>query len=177
MNYYYIDIVNEIIKTPRNLLKNIEKLRDNTRVLFMYYGNGIGSALYINNLIEDNNVKFVYRCMDTSKFTISSCPSVMAYVSERKNNIMNYYILFICTKRSYQKLGYASALLNDFISEIKNRHKDQIKIILSSLESAVTYYEKIGFTWTRDCLSSYPVLCKYEKFEEGKEYFIMEYVP
>jgi ribosomal protein S18 acetylase RimI-like enzyme len=131
-------------------------------------------------MINDNNVKFVYRCMDTSQFRISNCPSVMSYVSNRTTNIITYYILFICTKRNYQKLGYATGLLLDFIKDEKMKNEKRnykTKIILSSLETAVTYYEKIGFRWTRECLSAYPVLCKYEKFEKGKEYFIMECVP
>ena len=50
------------------------------------------------------------------------------------------------------------------------------KIVLSSLESAVLFYENYGFRWTRESLDKHPVLMQYEKFEEKKEYFIMEYI-
>jgi GNAT superfamily N-acetyltransferase len=48
------------------------------------------------------------------------------------------------------------------------------KIILSSVETAVTFYEEYGFKWTKRPLSDYPVLMRYEKWDKEKEYFMME---
>jgi hypothetical protein len=74
-------------------------------------------------------------------------------------------------------MGYASSLLDDFIKHIKQKHRQTtqtVQIILSSLESAVTYYEKYGFVWTRKSLLDYPDLLDYEEYEDDKEYFMME---
>jgi hypothetical protein len=50
------------------------------------------------------------------------------------------------------------------------------KILLSSVEDAVLFYEAYGFRWTRESISTYPVLMEYEAYDEAKEYFVMEYV-
>ena len=86
----------------------------------------------------------------------------------------------ICTKRNFKNLGYASRLLDDFIEHVKEKHKNSreiyknIKLVLSSLESAVTFYESYGFKWTRSSLNQHQELMKYEKYEDDKEYFILE---
>jgi hypothetical protein len=57
-----------------------------------------------------------------------------------------------------------------------NKYKDyhKVKIVLSSLEEAVLFYENYGFRWTRESLADHPFLMGYEKYEEKKEYFILE---
>ena len=84
----------------------------------------------------------------------------------------------ICTKPKFKKFGYASKLLDDFIQTIKNKHcadsAFKIKIVLSSVESAVTFYESYGFKWTRESLTNHKTLMLYEKYEEKKEYFMLE---
>ena len=82
----------------------------------------------------------------------------------------------ICTKHKFKKHGYASALLDDFIIYLNDKHKrNAYTIVLSSVESAVTFYESYGFKWTRESLTNYSVLMQYEKYEEDKEYFILKY--
>jgi len=71
-------------------------------------------------------------------------------------------------------MGYASGLIDDFVSHIRETVHDRCKIVLSSLETAVTFYEQYGFKWMRTPLSDYPVLLRYELYEAEKEYFIME---
>ena len=84
----------------------------------------------------------------------------------------------ICTKPKFKKFGYASKLSDDFIQHIKNKHcadsAFKIKIVLSSVESAVTFYESYGFKWTRESLTNHKTLMLYEKYEEKKEYFMLE---
>ena len=81
----------------------------------------------------------------------------------------------ICTKHKFKKFGYASKLFDDFIQHIKDKYKSKnCKIILSSVETAVTFYESYGFRWTRESLNKHKTLMKYEKYDEEKEYFILE---
>jgi len=66
--------------------------------------------------------------------------------------------------------------LKEFIKQIKTINIVQTNIIVSSIESAVTFYESHGFKWTRENITNYPNLLEYEKYEERKEYFILKYV-
>jgi len=88
-----------------------------------------------------------------------------------------YYILFACTARKFRGQGYTSKFIAGFVKRIKvenhdNKDKD-IKIILSSLESTVLFYEEYGSRWTKETLFHHPLLL-HEKYEEHKEYYIME---
>ena len=78
-------------------------------------------------------------------------------------------------------MGYASMLLDKFIQVIKDEKNQQplpeqipTKIVLSSVESAVLFYESYGFRWIYANINSYSTLLEYEKFDQEKEYFIME---
>jgi ribosomal protein S18 acetylase RimI-like enzyme len=123
-------------------------------------------------------------------FEIDNCPSMMIYNKQtnRETNEIIYYMLFICTKFKFKNQGYASQLLDDFIHKIREKHannnennenekKITSKIVLSSLWNAATFYESYGFNWARhDTILNHPVLLKHEKYEEDKEYIIMELV-
>lgn len=82
----------------------------------------------------------------------------------------------ICTRPRFKNMGYASIMLTNFIEYIQYQKEpgQGLKIILSSLESAVTFYEKYGFRWTKNPIHQYPVLMEHEPVEKDKEYFIME---
>lgn len=86
----------------------------------------------------------------------------------------------ICTKQSFKKLGYASALLDDFIAKTRQYNTENPgythKIVLSSLDSAVSYYEKYGFRISYDALDDHPVLARFEIPEDDKPSYIMELV-
>jgi ribosomal protein S18 acetylase RimI-like enzyme len=126
-------------------------------------------------LVEDRYVKYAYRTIGI-EFDFWNIPSLLAYTKSIFNNEVHYYILLICTKPKYKNMGYASSLLDDFITHIKNKSKTDIpvKIILSSIVESVTYYEKYGFKWNRKNITEYPCLLNYEVYEPGKEYFMME---
>jgi len=192
MNYYSDDLVEAIIERSEEegVCNEIDILRGNTNLLFLYYARHMMNGGYVNRITCDEDMKFAYYCIDPANFSITSCPSAMAYtkVFDSRTRITNYYVLLICTKPNCRNLGYASALLDGFIQNCKHecdqknaRLKKETslrytaKIILSSVESAVTYYEHVGFKWTRKCLQEYPELLKYERYEQGKEYFMMEY--
>jgi ribosomal protein S18 acetylase RimI-like enzyme len=91
---------------------------------------------------------------------------------------IRYYILLTCTKRGFRNNGYASRLLDGLVDRIR---EDMVgiqptKILLSSVEDAVLFYEVYGFRWTRESIGTHPVLMEYEFYDPAKEYFMMEYV-
>lgn len=136
------------------------------------------SLNYIANLLNDTNNKIMFYCFDEN-FDINNCPTLIIYnyIFDEDIHAHNYYILLMCTKFKFRGLGYASLLMNDFIQYIKNINSTcQKNIIVSSVEEAVTFYESHGFKWTRENITNYPMLLEYEKYEDGKEYFILKYV-
>lgn len=181
MNFYSDNIINEIIDNipTENICDKIKSFREEVLGMFVKYSYKSIAPSYVYNLLLDENNKSVFYCMDTV-FDIYNCPSSMIYnrkFNKEKNEIV-YYILLICTKPKFKGQGYASILLNQFIENIRNKKSTKLtqstKIILSSTVYSVTFYESYGFKWTRECLKEHPELMKYEKFEENKEYFIME---
>jgi ribosomal protein S18 acetylase RimI-like enzyme len=184
MNFYSDEIINKIIDSSEieNMLENLETFKKNVRyLLHRFTGNDIQSN-YIDSLLSDERNKVVFYCMDF-EFCVFNCPVIMIYrkyVSRETPNIITYYILMLCTKPKFRNLGYASKLLNDFIATLRKKHASQtqeknIRMVLSSVENAVLFYEAYGFRWTRDTLLDHKVLMQTEKYETDKEYFIMEY--
>lgn len=183
MNYYSEDIINHIIDTSDldKIIYNIQEFNNDIQMLFYYFSFYTISFDYIDSLLMNSNNKIAFRCMDTSEFNIRNCPSAMIYnkykCSQKKTVV--YYIYIICTKSNFKKLGYASALLDDFIQKIKHekniKYKDYcVKIILSSLENAISYYKHYGFRLESTNIRDYPMLMLHEKYEEDKTYYIME---
>ena len=175
MNYYSDEIINRVVDTSdiEDLLDAIECFYKDAETLFCYFSFMIINISYTISLIRNPKNNMAFLCMDMDNFNMSNCPSAMIYTKEKYNGENVYYILMICTKQRFKNMGYASMLLTQFIDKLRSKHS-HFKIILSSLDSAVTYYEKYGFKWTRDDIRKYPKLLQTEKYEEGKEYFIME---
>jgi hypothetical protein len=74
-------------------------------------------------------------------------------------------------------MGYATMLLDGFIESVKSTKKEthsKTKIILSSVDAAVSYYQCRGFVAVDDSLENYPELMRFEKFEKDKMYTVME---
>ena len=63
---------------------------------------------------------------------------------------------------------------NDFTKHCAER-SCRAKMVLSSVETAVLFYENYGFRWTRESLDKHPALMQYETYDPSKEYFILEY--
>jgi len=185
-NFYSEEILNDIIdhNAIENILPKIANLYEDIYNLFCNYAHNVICPIYIQRLLEDDTNKIAFRCIDM-EFNIENCPSILIYhrYYNKESKELIYYILMICTKPKFKKYGYASKLLDDFIQHIKNKHARQseiqtpynkIKIILSSVETAVTFYEKYGFKWTLSLLTNHRTLMRYEKYDENKEYFILE---
>ena len=156
MNYYSNEIVNHIIDTSdiSDLADSIRQFRDDIYMLFIYFAFQKINVDYIHAILNDEKNQVVFRSIDNSGiFDIRNCPSAMVYRKridrERKECI--YYILMICTKSNFKRLGYASSLLDDFIERIRSQKKEgfSTKIILNSVENTVSYYERYGFVDTR----------------------------
>jgi ribosomal protein S18 acetylase RimI-like enzyme len=183
MNFYSDDIINNIIDNEpiEDIVDKIDKFYDDTESVMFYYSFRSISMMYTERLLRHNKTKFAFYCMDT-EFNIANCPSCLIYYKhlDKTKNEVEYYILMICTMPRFKKFGYASKLLNDFIERVKSENAKhlnrKIKIIVSSLETAVTYYEKYGFYWTKKSMLEYPVLLLFEKYEEEKENFILELI-
>lgn len=183
MNFYSKLIINDIIdnKQLENIIKNIEKFIENTYNKITKYSNDSISHKYIYNILSNTNNNIVFYCMD-NEFAIDNCPSIAIYSKCKSchNNEIRYYILLLVTIRKFRGQGYAKKLLDDFIIKIKEENKDKneltIKIILSSLEESVLFYESYGFKWTKEELVNHNVLMNYEKYDNAKEYFIMELI-
>lgn len=181
MNFYSDDIINDIIDNEPldSIADKIDKLYDNTERIMFYYSYRTISMMYTGRLLRHKQTRFAFYCIDT-EFNIANCPSCLIYCKQfdKTKNEVAYYILMICTRPIFKKLGYASMLLNGFIERVKIENKKYpdrtIKIVVSSLDTAVTYYEKYGFRWTKKSILEYPVLLCFEKYEEDKEYFILE---
>lgn len=183
MNYYSQDIINELIDKTNveDLIEKIEDFKDDVKMLFYYFSFYEISFDYIDALLKDEKNKYVFRCIDNCGFDIRNCPSGMVYrkyINKAKKEVI-YYILMICTKQRFKKLGYASALLDDFIQRVKKETANisndyKVKIALSSLDNVVSYYEHYGFKMKSNNITDHPLLMRYEKYEKDKDYYIME---
>ena len=180
MNFYSDVIINDIIdQAPLDeLTDTLQSFINQCRyVLTKYSGSSIHHN-YTSNVLNDPRKIVAFHCLD-QEFCIGNCPSVLMYRKCHHKKEIRYYVLFTCTKRSFRGQGYASKLFDGFLERVREEQKQSdhvVKIILSSLETSVLFYESYGFRWTRECISKYPVLLEYEKYQEGKEYFMMELI-
>lgn len=172
MNFYSQNIIQKMKSTQA-----IGDFYENVFTMSCKYSNTVVSPSYILALLHDKSNAIAFRCIDT-EFNIQNCPSILIYhkMYDELTHEHVYYILMICTKQKFKNMGYASGLLDDFIEHIRHTHVDEsrCKIVLSSIESAVTFYEEYGFKWMRTSLSDHPQLMNFERYEEDKEYFILE---
>lgn len=179
MNFYSDRIINEIIDNSplETMIDHLEQFKNQySYVLIKYSMHSIHHKYTINVINDTGKVVIVFYCLDTD-FDVANCPSILIYRKCQKSDEIHYYVLFTCTKRNFRGQGYASKLFDGFLERVhtENVGKPQkIKIILSSLETSVLFYEAYGFKWTRKCISDYPLLLEYEEYDEKKEYFMME---
>jgi GNAT superfamily N-acetyltransferase len=182
MNFYSDDIIKEI-RNADDPIPKIEELYTNIARLFYTFSHHVVSPTYVLPLLLDRSNKIAFRCIDM-EFNVNNSPSMLIYHKTyyKETNELIFYILMICTRPKFKKYGYASQLLDDFIKFIKSEYQEKhekyanIKIALSSLESAVTFYESYGFRWTRESITAHKTLLEYEKYEEDKEYFMLELI-
>ena len=185
MNFYSDEIINDIIDHSEieNIIPEIETFKNTSEYLLQRNSMNDIHHKYTKGLLEDEQNIIAFYCMDF-EFSIYNCPSMMVYqkYNDIYNNEIRYYILLMCTKYKFRGQGYASKLLDGFIEHIRLKNNDTlqqkktIKIILSSVENSVLFYEAYGFKWKCESISDHPILMQYEKYEMDKEYFILEYI-
>jgi ribosomal protein S18 acetylase RimI-like enzyme len=195
MNFYSDIILNDTIDN-----EVIEKFIEESFSTIAKYSLHDIQHKYIYNVLTNTKNIITFFCLDNdiTSFSISNCPSILVYHKYTTNttktnelqsqNEIRYYVLVACTKRKFRNQGYATKLLDGLVERIKKENSGQIckiskttphttiKIILSSLEESVLFYESYGFKWTTDSITDHPILMDYEKHNEEKEYFIMELV-
>lgn len=182
MNFYSDKIINSIIDNEEldTIIESIEKFGENCFNLISHYSGNSINYNYVFNVLGNTKNIVAFHCID-NEFSIDNCPSILVYRKSKFNDQIIYYILIICTHKRFRNQGYASKLLDGFLERVKNENIDNIannkiiKIILSSIEESVIFYETYGFVWTRKSIADYDVLMNFEKYDEDKEYFIMEY--
>ena len=182
MNFYSDVIINDILDNAPldELTDTLHSFMRQCRYMLTKYSASTIHHNYTSNVINDPRKIVAFHCLD-QEFCIGNCPSILMYRKcvHKTEKEIRYYVLFTCTKKSFRGMGYASKLFDGFLERVREEQKQSdhvVKIILSSLESSVLFYESYGFKWTRKCVSEYPVLMEYEKYEEGKEYFMMELI-
>ena len=182
MNFYSEDIINDLIDhSPlEEVFDKVNEFKQFLAYILQLYSFHDIHYKYTQFLLADEKVKIAFYCMDF-EFSLFNCPTILLYRKhlDKMANEMKYYILLICTKHKFRNQGYASKLLDGFVERVKkeNQNRDlnrKVKIILSSVEEAVLFYESYGFRWTRESLEHHPLLMCYEKYEKEKEYFILE---
>jgi len=182
MIFYSDEIINKMIDTSdvNTLLEEIEQFMHNVRYVITKYSIHTISHYYSNAALSNSDNVIAFYCFD-DEFSLTNCPSIMIYHKyyDKINNEIIYYVLFTCTKKGFRNMGYASKLfdgLKERIVKEKTKRPDlRAKMVLSSVEDAVLFYENYGFRWTRESLDKHRVLMQYESYHPEKEYFIMEY--
>ena len=180
MIFFGKDIINKIIDTSEieELYEKVEKFRKDVDMIFTYFAYPKIDIKYILNLLEYETNQTAFYCMDT-EFNVRSCPSCMIYSKQNKKNsdTIYYYIMMICTQRRFKKLGYASMLLDGFVEQVRDETKNatkSVKVVLSSVDEVVSYYQRYGFEVVDSTLESHPYLMRFEKCEPDKLYTVME---
>jgi predicted GNAT family N-acyltransferase len=85
--------------------------------------------------------------------------------------------MVISTDIEFRGQGYATKLLNGFVEKVKEETKlspKKVKIVLSSLDEVVSYYQKYGFEAVDCSFENYPYFKCFEKYDEEKIYTVME---
>jgi hypothetical protein len=182
MIFYSDEIINHMIDTGdvNTMIDEIKQFIETTRFIITRYSIHSISHNYTDTVISSGENVVVYYCFD-DEFSIFNCPSLMIYnrYYDKQTQEIIYFVLLTCTKNGFRNMGFASKLfdgLKERICKEKKKYKNiRSKMVLSSLETSVIFYENYGFRWTRESLDKYSLLMQYETYEANKEYFIMEY--
>ena len=180
MIFFSDDIKNKIIdeRPVDEIMERLEQFKEDVEMIFTYFNYGSIAIDYIQNLLKYETNKTAFYCTEDN-FVIRSCPSCMIYSKQNKKNsdTIMYYLMVISTDKEFRGQGYATALLNGFVEKVKREtvgSKKKVKIVLSSLDEVVSYYQKYGFEAVDCSFENYPYLQQFEKYDEEKMYTIME---
>ena len=179
MNFYSDRIINNIIDNEPldTVVDSIEHFGEECFNLIAKYSLNNIHPKYIYNVLSNTQNIVAFYCLD-NEFSVNNCPSILVYSKCKYVDEIRYYILLACTKRNFRNQGYASKLIDGLIRRIKEENIPpyKIKVILSSVEESVLFYESYGFKWMRQSIIDHDMLMKYERYDADKEYFIMEYI-
>ena len=121
--------------------------------MFCEYSKNI-NVYYIQKLFQQTENKIVLYSIDTAPTGIDNCPCGLIYkLVKGENGKLEVYIMLAATQYKCRKNGYASLMMKTFIEYIREKYSpkySEILIVLDSLESAVTFYEHLGFQWVLD---------------------------
>jgi ribosomal protein S18 acetylase RimI-like enzyme len=180
MIFYSDNIINNIIDNGElhTIAEEVDQFKKDIEMIFTYFTYPIISLDYIQNLLKFESNKIAFYCME-DKFVIRSCPSCMIYSKQNKKNsdTILYYIMVISTNKEFRGQGYATKLLSGFVERVKEETKlstKKVKIVLSSVDEVVSYYQKYGFEAVDYSFDNYPYFRYFEKYDEEKIYTIME---
>ena len=180
MIFFSDEIKNKIVDTAPldEIMDKLAEFSNDVDMIFTYFNYGAIGIDYIQNLLKYVTNKVAFYCMEDN-FVIRSCPSCMIYSKQNKKNsdTILYYIMVISTDKEFRGKGYATKLLNGFVEKVKEETKPstkKVKIVLSSLDEVVSYYQKYGFEAVDCSFENYPYFSCFEKYDEEKLYTIME---
>jgi ribosomal protein S18 acetylase RimI-like enzyme len=180
MIFFSDDIKNKIIdeRPVDEIMDKLEQFKKDVEMIFTYFNYDAIGIDYIQNLLNYESNKTAFYCTEDN-FVIRSCTSCMIYSKQNKKNsdTIIYYLMVISTDKEFRGQGYATALLNGFVERVKKEtlnSKKKVKIVLSSLDEVVSYYQKYGFEAVDCSFENYPYLKCFEKYDEEKMYTVME---
>jgi ribosomal protein S18 acetylase RimI-like enzyme len=180
MIFYSDIIINNIIDNGEldTIAEEVDQFKKDIEMIFTYFTYPIISLDYIQNLLKFESNKIAFYCLE-DKFVIRSCLSCMIYSKQNKKNsdTILYYIMVISTDKDFRGQGYATKLLNGFVERVKEETKvstKKVKIVLSSVDEVVSYYQKYGFEVVDCSFDNYPYFRYFEKYDEEKIYTVME---
>jgi predicted GNAT family N-acyltransferase len=180
MIFFSEDIKNKIVDTTPldEIMDKLEEFKNDVEMIFTYFNYGSIGIDYIENLLKYESNRIAFYCTEDT-FVIRSCPSCMIYSKQNKKNsdTILYYIMVISTDIEFRGQGYATKLLNGFVEKVKEETKlspKKVKIVLSSLDEVVSYYQKYGFEAVDCSFENYPYFKYFEKYDEEKIYTVME---
>jgi ribosomal protein S18 acetylase RimI-like enzyme len=159
-------------------MERLEQFKEDVEMIFTYFNYGSIAIDYIENLLKYESNKTAFYCLEDN-FVVRSCPSCMIYSKQNKKNsdTIIYYLMVISTDKEFRGQGYATKLLNGFVERVKEEtinSKKKVKIVLSSLDEVVSYYQKYGFEAADFSFDNYPYLKCFEKYDDEKIYTVME---
>ena len=180
MIFFSENIKNKIVDTTPldEIMDKLAEFSNDVEMIFTYFNYGAIGIDYIQNLLKYETNKTAFYCNEDT-FVIRSCPSCMIYSKQNKKNsdAILYYIMVISTDKEFRGQGYATKLLNGFVEKVKEEtltSPKKVKIVLSSLDEVVSYYQKYGFEVVDCSFENYPYFRCFEKFDEEKIYTVME---
>ena len=180
MIFFSDDIKNKIIDSSpvEEIIHNLDQFKSDEEMIFTYFNYSIIGIDYIQNLLKYKSNKTAFYCLEDD-FVIRKCPSCMIYSKQNKKNsdTILYYIMVISTQPEFRNKGYGTSLLNGFVERIKKETQEstkKVKIVLSSLDEVVSYYQKYGFEAVDCSFENYPYLRQFEIYDDEKLYTIME---